>query len=113
MSKYIVRRFVFMEKKNNKSLRAWEIAALMALSLFLCAGTWAQARQQSISSALVRLHVIAVSDDEEGEADECDTTPGQAQRKSARMMTTNPKMCKYLSFETFMMFFFLIWRTKL
>ena len=54
-----------MEKKNNKSLRAWEIAALMALSLFLCAGTWAQARQQSISSALVRLHVIAVSDDEE------------------------------------------------
>lgn len=54
-----------MEKKNSKSLRAWEIAALMALSLFLCAGTWAQARQQSISSALVRLHVIAVSDDEE------------------------------------------------
>ena len=47
-----------------------------------------------------------VSDDEEGEADECDTTPGQAQRKRARMMTTNPKMCKYLSFETFMMFFY-------
>ncbi len=54
-----------MEKKENRSLRAWEIAALMALSLFLCAGTWAQASQQSISSALVRLHVIAVSDDEE------------------------------------------------
>ena len=51
-----------MEKSKNKSLRAWEIAALMALSLALCAGTWAQARQQSISSALVRLHVIAVSD---------------------------------------------------
>ena len=50
--------------------------------------------------------VVRVSDDEEGEADECDTTPGQAQRKRARMMTTNPKMCKYLSFETFMMFFF-------
>ena len=51
-----------MEKSKNQSLRAWEIAALMALSLALCAGTWAQARQQSISSALVRLHVIAVSD---------------------------------------------------
>ena len=51
-----------MEKSKNKSLRAWEIAALMALSLALCAGTWAQSRQQSISSALVRLHVIAVSD---------------------------------------------------
>ena len=51
-----------MEKSKNKSLRAWEIAALMALSLTLCAGTWAQSRQQSISSALVRLHVIAVSD---------------------------------------------------
>ena len=51
-----------MEKSKNKSLRAWEIAALMALSLALCAGTWAQARQQSISAALVRLHVIAVSD---------------------------------------------------
>ena len=51
-----------MEKSKKKSLRAWEIAALMALSLALCAGTWAQSRQQSISSALVRLHVIAVSD---------------------------------------------------
>ncbi|MCI7742027.1 MAG: stage II sporulation protein R [Clostridiales bacterium] len=51
-----------MEKSKNKSLRAWEIAALMALSLALCAGTWAQTRQQNISSALVRLHVIADSD---------------------------------------------------
>ena len=51
-----------MEKSKHKSLRAWEIAALMALSLALCAGTWAQTRQQTISSALVRLHVIADSD---------------------------------------------------
>ena len=51
-----------MEKSKNKSLRAWEIAALMALSLALCAGTWAQTRQQTISAALVRLHVIADSD---------------------------------------------------
>ena len=54
-----------MGKNRSKSLRAWEIAALMALSLALCAGTWAQARQRSISAALVRLHVIAVSDTEE------------------------------------------------
>lgn len=57
-----------MEKQKNKNLRAWEIAAWMALSLCLCAGTWAQARQQAISSALVRLHVIAVSDAEEEQA---------------------------------------------
>ena len=57
-----------MEKSKNKSLRAWEIAALMALSLTLCAGTWAQTRQQTISSALVRLHVIADSDAAEEQA---------------------------------------------
>ena len=57
-----------MEKSKNKSLRAWEIAALMALSLALCAGTWAQTRQQTISSALVRLHVIADSDAAEEQA---------------------------------------------
>ena len=31
-----------MEKSKNKSLRAWEIAALMALNLALIAGTLAQ-----------------------------------------------------------------------
>ena len=47
----------------EKKLRLWEAAALVALSFALCAGTWAQARQNSLSSKLVRLHVIAVSDD--------------------------------------------------
>ena len=67
----------------------------------------AEGMLQRTMSEVVRVSETGtLSDDEEGEADECDTTPGQAQRKRARMMTTNPKMCKYLSFETFMMFFF-------
>lgn len=52
----------------GKHLRLWEAAALCALCLSLCIGTWAQARQQSISAGLVRLHVIAVSDDEAEQA---------------------------------------------
>ena len=47
----------------DKKLRHWETAALVAISLVLCIGTWAQARQASLSSKLVRLHVVAVSDD--------------------------------------------------
>lgn len=50
-------------KNTFKTLRLWEAAALIALSAALCAGTWAQSRQSSISSELVRLHVVAVSDD--------------------------------------------------
>lgn len=50
-------------KNNENKLKIWESAALIALCIALCAGTWAQARQNAISSDLVRLHVIAVSDD--------------------------------------------------
>ena len=56
-----------MTNKSNK-LRLWEAAALIALSAALCAGTWAQGRQSSISAGLVRLHVVAVSDDESEQA---------------------------------------------
>ena len=55
-------------KYNSKFLRLWEAAALIALSAALCAGTWAQGRQSSISAGLVRLHVVAVSDDEAEQA---------------------------------------------
>ena len=48
---------------KERSLRIWELAALLALSISLCAGAWAEARQSSISSRLIRLHVIAVSDE--------------------------------------------------
>ncbi len=44
-------------------LKIWELSALCALCAALCVGTWAQGRQQEISSSLVRLHVIAASDE--------------------------------------------------
>lgn len=48
---------------ENKRFRIWEISLMLALCVTLCLGTWAQARQESISRSLVRLHVLAVSDD--------------------------------------------------
>ena len=50
-----------MLKKSSKIL---ECSLLFALCAALCAGTWANARQSSISGDLLRLHVVAVSDDE-------------------------------------------------
>ncbi len=44
-------------------LKTWELAALCALCVSLCVGTWAQGQQRDISSSLVRLHVIAASDE--------------------------------------------------
>lgn len=49
---------------NNK-LKKWELSLLIALCVSFCLGTWAQAKQENIADSLVRLHVIAVSDDEE------------------------------------------------
>lgn len=46
-----------------KSLRKWEIALLLALCFTLLAGTWAGAASSRVSESLVRLHVIAASDD--------------------------------------------------
>ena len=54
---------IFMSQTNNK-FKLWESCMLIALSLGLCAGLWAQGRQNNISAELVRLHVIAVSDEE-------------------------------------------------
>ena len=44
-------------------LKTWEISILFALCLSLLAGTWAQAEQAELSSSLIRLHVIAASDE--------------------------------------------------
>lgn len=44
-------------------LRIWEAAALLALSFALFVCTWAEAAQEDIAGGLIRLHVIAVSDD--------------------------------------------------
>ena len=46
-----------------KSLRKWEIALLLALCFTLLAGTWAGAASSRVSEGLVRLHVVAASDD--------------------------------------------------
>ena len=48
--------------------KIWETSLLLALCISLAVGTWAEAKQADISSALIRLHVIAVSDDEEEQA---------------------------------------------
>jgi stage II sporulation protein R len=41
-----------------------ETALLLSLCLSLCAGAWAERESEALSSGLVRLHVVAVSDDE-------------------------------------------------
>ena len=52
-------------KNSERKLKIWECSVLAAVCISLYAGTWAQARQNAISGRLVRLHVIAVSDDHE------------------------------------------------
>ena len=57
-----------MFKRKTDLLTIWEVSLLLALSLSLCLGTWAQGRQSAISSKLVRLHVVAASDEEAEQA---------------------------------------------
>ena len=54
-----------MKDHNLDRLKAWELALLCALSLTLSAAVWAQGSVQRIEDGLIRLHVLAVSDDEE------------------------------------------------
>ncbi len=58
---YIVKAVFVMTKSRMK---IWELSLLLALCFSLCLGTWAQAKQTTLSEGLVRLHVIAVSDDD-------------------------------------------------
>lgn len=48
--------------------KIWETSLLLAMCISLAVGTWAEAKQADISSSLIRLHVIAVSDDAEEQA---------------------------------------------
>ncbi|NCB52148.1 MAG: stage II sporulation protein R [Clostridia bacterium] len=41
-----------------------EIALLLSLCLSLCAGAWAESESEELAAGLVRLHVLAVSDEE-------------------------------------------------
>ena len=52
----------------DKKFKIWEAAALFALCLTLLLGVWAQGRQNELSGKLLRLHVIAHSDDAEEQA---------------------------------------------
>lgn len=47
----------------ERKLKPWELALLLALCFTMLAGVWAQGRQQVLAGRLVRLHVIAASDD--------------------------------------------------
>ena len=52
----------------DRKFKPWETAALLALCVTLLLATWAGGRQASIRAGLVRLHVIAASDDNEEQA---------------------------------------------
>lgn len=57
-----------MTKNESGKLKKWEIALLLALCFAMLTGAWAQARSEKLSSSLIRLHVLAVSDDETEQA---------------------------------------------
>jgi len=46
-----------------KKFKIWESSALIAICASLCLSLWAQGKQESISSDILRLHVVAVSND--------------------------------------------------
>ena len=54
--------------RSKSQLKAWELALLCALCLTLGAALWARRRTEKISDSLIRLHVLAVSDEEEEQA---------------------------------------------
>ena len=51
-----------------QKLYLWEKAALLALCLALLSGVWAEGRQAALAQSLLRLHVLAVSDEPEEQA---------------------------------------------
>lgn len=53
---------------NENKLKKWEISLLIALCVTMLTGTWAQAGEAELSSNLIRLHVIAVSDKDNEQA---------------------------------------------
>lgn len=52
----------------KQRMRLWETAALLALSVTLLSAAWAQREQTVLSGQLIRLHVIAASDEEAEQA---------------------------------------------
>lgn len=54
--------------KNESKIKKWEAALLIALSITLCHGVRLCAQQEKLTENVVRLHVIAESDDETEQA---------------------------------------------
>ena len=52
----------------DKRFKIWETAALLVLCVTLLLGLWAQGRQNELSGKVLRLHVIAASDEPEEQA---------------------------------------------
>ena len=50
-------------KRKGDRLRPWELALLLVLCLALCASVWAEGEEEKIDSSLIRLHVLAASDE--------------------------------------------------
>lgn len=50
--------------QNESKIKKWEAALLIALCITLCHGVYLSARQEALSENVVRLHVIAESDEE-------------------------------------------------
>lgn len=61
MLDYIVSAVFFMEKSR---IKAWELALLLALCFCLCEASVEAGRRSGLSEGIIRLHVIADSDDE-------------------------------------------------
>lgn len=55
---------LFLQNKSEYRLRIWEIALLAALCISMLAGAWAQKEQSELADGIIRLHVIADSDEE-------------------------------------------------
>ena len=54
-----------LNTRREARLRNWEISLLVALCITVLTGVWARAEQQSLASKLIRLHVVAASDEDE------------------------------------------------
>ena len=57
-----------MFKNHSVIVRRAEQALMLAFAFSLCVCTWAEGRSRSISSSVIRLHVLAASDAEEEQA---------------------------------------------
>ena len=53
---------------KSRRLKIWELSALVTLCVCLLTGLWAEGRQQRLAAGLVRLHVLADSDEAEEQA---------------------------------------------